>query len=396
MKTLKSSILVNTLTALLGFALTAWFIFPAIAATPVASKIEDAFPALLKAGISKLTPERAREMLDKLEPADLLAIRKFLGEKEVAKLRSSVSDDMKNIVDHYFSDESVVRVTPSQFKNALPVVFATVCNAISPDLLRDGLADVSGNHLAGLSFYLGASGQYKMFSMMNSDQAAVILDRTPVWVFIENGRRKYDSISQYSAVLYKRERIGGDLQGIEKIQLKYRKTPRAIYMKWLDGPFKGRELIYNKRLINNADIRVRESGLLGVIPVTIDANSVIARRGTNHIALEVGLENILDMIERDYKKSFANGDLTRINHGIVNLDGRKVYKLETQLPKKHRDKYYGMRINHYIDYLRALEIKVEVYNWENQLYESYYYDEIRLNAKFSDDDFNPDNPAYDL
>jgi len=215
-------------------------------------------------------------------------------------------------------------------------------------------------------------------------------------VFIDTGKRKYKLISDYTSIMYKQERLGNKLQDVEKILVKFREKPKGIYMKWLDGPWKGRELVYSDKALGVGKVRVRESGILGIIPVTLPVDSEIAKRGSNHMVTEIGLKNLLDMIEFDYRKAAPKGELTRKNHGIVDVDGHKVFKQESILSKDKSKGYYCYRMIHYIDYLRSLEIQAEVFNWDNELQESYLYTQIKLNAGLTDRDFDPSNPDYDL
>lgn len=102
------------------------------------------------------------------------------------------------------------------------------------------------------------------------------------------------------------------------------------------------------------------------------------------------------MIEFDYRKAEQRGEIERKNYGIEDLDGHKVYKMESILPKDKSKGYYCHRMVHYIDYLRSLEIKAEMYTWDDQFYESYYYTRIKVNSGLTDRDFDPENPDYDL
>jgi len=78
------------------------------------------------------------------------------------------------------------------------------------------------------------------------------------------------------------------------------------------------------------------------------------------------------------------------------VDGRKVFKTESILPQDPVKGYYCYRMEHYIDFIRSLEIKAVIYRWDNQLYESYTYTQIKINSGLTDRDFDPENPDYDL
>ena len=77
-------------------------------------------------------------------------------------------------------------------------------------------------------------------------------------------------------------------------------------------------------------------------------------------------------------------------------DGRDVYQMESVLPKDPEAGYYCHRIVLYLDFMRSFPIGAEVYDFDNQLRESYFYTEIKLNPGLTDRDFDPKNPEYRL
>jgi hypothetical protein len=167
-------------------------------------------------------------------------------------------------------------------------------------------------------------------------------------------------------------------------------------MRWLAGPFKGRELVYNVHVLGSDKLRVREGGLLGIVPVTIALDAPVARRGTNHLVSEVGFSHLLSLIEKDYTKAAPRGHIRRVNHGFETLDGRKTYKVESILPRDEKLGYYCYRMMHWTDYLKGIEIKSEVFNFKDELQESYYYKEVNTAPGFTAEDFDPKNKAYHL
>ena len=55
-----------------------------------------------------------------------------------------------------------------------------------------------------------------------------------------------------------------------------------------------------------------------------------------------------------------------------------------------------MDSNNWTDYLSGVETKWEVFNFDNEPQESYYYKELKTNPGFTDADFGPQNRAYGL
>jgi len=44
----------------------------------------------------------------------------------------------------------------------------------------------------------------------------------------------------------------------------------------------------------------------------------------------------------------------------------------------------------------AILVKVDIFDWEGNLYETYQYSNLKLNVGLTDFDFDPANPAYNF
>jgi len=286
-------------------------------------------------------------------------------------------------------------VSEDEFQKIYPEILFQLLNRMPMDQYQKFIG-ATAEEIAVEGIYMDWRGQEIFWTGLEPSRHEAILNLNPDWVFLEIGLRRYAELKDYTCIYYKQERLGDELQGVETILLKYREKPKAIYMKWLDGPWKGREMIYNETLSQDK-VRVRESGFLGVIPIWIHYTSPIAMRGTNHPAIEVGLKFMLELNLREYKKAFANKELARKNHGIQTVDGHKVFVMENIMTRNNpQARYYCHRVKQYMDYQRALEPKAEVFNWDNELQESFIYTKIKLNAGLTDKDFDPNNPEYRL
>lgn len=356
---------------------------------------EDVFIKLFKLEVSTMSMDQLKTVSAQLSDQERAAISYFLGPEGHDKVKEGLPQEKQDFLEEKYQTHT--EVPPEfDFRKVFPHVLAVADNNLTLEQNKQVVDALTEEEIASQSFYLGEDGRAKFFSEISEDRVKIILDRTGDWLFIDTGKRKYKLISDYTSIMYKQERLGNKLQDVEKILVKFREKPKGIYMKWLEGPWKGRELVYSDKALGVGKVRVRESGILGVVPVTLPVDSEIAKRGSNHMATEIGLKNLLDMIEFDYRKAAPKGELKRKDHGIVDVDGHKVYKMESILPKDKSKGYYCYRMIHYIDYIRSLEIQAEVFNWNDELQESYLYTQIKLNAGLTDRDFDPANPDYDL
>lgn len=352
------------------------------------------FPKVFRAGIDAMTTEQIDAVAGALPAADRQVLANFLGADGISKVLDGIDDAKAERLSAHYS--AAGDADEAAFRKVYPNLAASTNNALSLSQLRDVLAKLSAEDMASQSFYFGSEGLQVAFSQIKRDRVEIIMDHTADWVLLETGRRAVSAIEQYTTTLQKQERLGRKMQKPETIALKVRHEPRAFYMKWLAGPFKGREVLYNAELLGADHIRVREGGLLGVVPVTIGVDSSVARRGTKHLVTEVGLLPLVELIEQDYRKAAPAGDIQRKNHGVTELDGRPVYRMESVLPRDESRGYYCHRMMHYTDYVRAFEIKSEVYSFDDELDEWFHYRDIDTAPDLTDADFDPKNKSYRL
>ncbi len=353
------------------------------------------FEKLFHSDAEQASLDQLKTIHNKMSEEQLAALANYYTKEHWEKLTADLPEEKQEFFESRY--EAVRgKAGPGDLKKHFPEIMSIIINETTPEQITATMESMSAKEMASLSLFLDNDGLKTMFSSIPTNKDKIILDNTPDWVLLEMGLRYYDKyIKNYECKFLKQERIDGELQGEETIHLKYRENPKGVYMKWLAGPFKGRELIYNENL-EKEKIRVREAGLLGVIPVWINLNSSLAMRGTNHTVQEVGMRYLLGMIKTDWQKSHKTGDLTRKNYGIQKLGGHNVYVMESIQQKNPNVDYYCHKLRHYIDYTRSMEIKAEVYGWDNQLLERYTYLNIKLNTDLTDKDFDPENPEYDL
>lgn len=354
----------------------------------------EVFPKLFRLGLELMTAEQVKQAVASLPEAQRNALGDFLGEEGIAKLAEGIDESKREIVLASYSKKGTT--SDADFVRAYPDIMVRLHNSLNPDQVKRFIEGLSSEEIASQSFFFGNEGRERVFSGLRDDAIRAVLDRTADWVFLETGKRALAALPTYGCTLIKQERVGKKLQKPETIELKYRESPKAIYMKWLAGPFKGRELVYNTALMGPDKLRVREGGVLGIVPVTIALDAPVARRGTNHLVSEVGFSHLLTLIEKDYVKASPRGHIERVNRGFETLDGRKTYKVESILPRDAKLGYYCYRMTHWTDYLRGVEIKSEVFNFQDELQEAYYYKDVNLAPGFTDADFDPKNKEYHL
>jgi len=352
------------------------------------------FPRLFRAGVDVMSLEQIAAVGESLPEATRQAVADFLGPEGVAAVAEELPLEKAELLVSAYPAAS--ETDPHSFAAHYPAVMLATNEQLTTEQLTTVLEGLSPVELVSQSVFLGARGRRHVMGRLPRQQVRAILDHSDDWVLLETAKDALTGYAQYRCILEKQERVAGKLQKLERIELKARQAPRAFYMRWIGGPFKGRQVLYNEAVLGPGRLRVREGGLLGVLPVTLAVNSALAGRGSNHRATEVGLHHLVELLEQDYVRAHPKGHLERINHGIVQLDGRPVYKIESRLPRDPSLGYYCHRVVHYTDYVNAIDVKAEVYDWSDALKETFHYRELAAAPALTDHDFDPKNRAYRL
>lgn len=219
-----------------------------------------------------------------------------------------------------------------------------------------------------------------------------------------------NNIKDYTAVMHKRERIGGKLLDKEVIEIKIRhnsiasgmeQSPMSVYVKYL-SPKKmaGREVIWQKNH-NNDKLTVHEYVFGRNVQLNLAPTGILARQGNRYPMTEIGLETlVLRMIEkgeRDKKHGECSVNINR----VAKINGRDCTMIEIIHPKK-RDHFEFHIARIFIDDELNIPLRYAAYSWPEVeggkpvLEEEYTFTDIELNVGLKDIDFDYKNPAYDF
>lgn len=202
----------------------------------------------------------------------------------------------------------------------------------------------------------------------------------------------YDKVTSYIAVFHKQQRIAGKLLPEETILLKFRK-PSSLYMKWVEAPFKGSELLYVPGWNGNR-IRAHRGGLLRFITRNLDPNDPGLMAGNLRPVTSTGIGYLLETVAKNIRKAIKAGELTFSEHGQETVYGRTTQVLEVTFPKEKATDYDGCRFVINQDIERKIMIRIRIYDRDDRLVENYGYEKLDLGASLADADFDPKNPAY--
>lgn len=203
----------------------------------------------------------------------------------------------------------------------------------------------------------------------------------------------YAKVRDYTTIFHKRERVGGELQPAERIELKFRK-PLAVYLAWTREAHAGQELIYVAGW-NGGKLRAHK-GSFPDLTVNLAPRSALAMKGNRHPVTEVGFGHTIAIIAADVRRSEAHPeDGTRyLDLGESTVYGAASRCVEQQVPAAAAASYYAARALICFDVRTYMPTRVTTWDGEGRLVEDYGYERTRLDVGLDDLDFDPRNPAY--
>lgn len=199
-------------------------------------------------------------------------------------------------------------------------------------------------------------------------------------------------VDNYRAIFHKQERIEGKLMEEETVLFKFKK-PFKVYMKWIKDPYKGRELLYAEGWNKNL-LMVHGSGITGIVTVNLDPRGSLAMKGSRHPINDSGLDHLVKVIGDNVRRGMKGGELEFREADKETVYGRRTQQVEITLPRDKTRGYHSCRTRLNLDLEKKIPIKIEIYDWDNNLVEDYGYEDLKLNMNLTDVDFSPKNPEY--
>jgi len=218
----------------------------------------------------------------------------------------------------------------------------------------------------------------------------------------QKAREKFRTIQDYSCMLVKRERVGGQMLPMEFIQMKTRNRPFGIYMKW-QQPYDGREAIFAEGQYSGK-LMVHSTGVEKVVggTVALDPRGEMAMENSRHAITEAGLGNLIEQLNTRWEAERRLGQSQAEIRDNAKVDNRVCWCVKMVHPNDPRHyTYYRARV--FFDKETSLPIRFEAYDWprrggaaDGDLVEEYTYRDLKFNVSLSSADFSTDNPKYNF
>ncbi len=214
---------------------------------------------------------------------------------------------------------------------------------------------------------------------------------------IGEGRKAIRRIRDFTAVFHKKEYLKKQLPE-EVAFMKWRRKPRAVYMKWVGEEKKNQEILWGPEM-NGGKIKAHAGGFLKLITVNLDPKGSMAMKDNRHPVTEAGFDHTGKLIERDMQLilKYPGGKSSVKALGEKIEYGAKSYCYEATMDKDAHPEFYARKAR--ICTHMKLKLPNHVQTWDIEdgkmrLIEEYGYENIRVNVGLTDADFDPDNPEY--
>ncbi|HYV58217.1 MAG TPA: DUF1571 domain-containing protein [Candidatus Nitrosopolaris sp.] len=204
-----------------------------------------------------------------------------------------------------------------------------------------------------------------------------------------------EQIRDYTCVFTRQERVRGELLPMETMLLKHRGPGVCVYMKWIEEPHRGREIIYCEGKYDGR-LRVHEgSGIASWMSLSLDPVGSLALRHARRPVTEAGVYNSARLIARGFEQVHGDGSgrLIGVNEMAVQ-DQPSLCALTVPSDVDATADERLSRTEICIDRERALPTSLRLWDVDRQLVGAYTYSDYHLNVGLGDQDFDVANRAY--
>ncbi len=215
------------------------------------------------------------------------------------------------------------------------------------------------------------------------------------------GQERYQrDINDYRCVLLKQERLCGGLTDIQEVEVRFRKSPRAVYMIWLQNPGEAKRALFRPEDPQFTDdegnllARVEPAGSvvrLFVKDIFMPIHGERAHKVSRRTIDECGFGAIFDMLGRLNKVAGEQGVLDLRFAGAGEVDGRPTYVLVRNLPYTgEKGPYPDAHMVLHLDQEWLLPVAVESYAdaQGTELLGRYVFTAVELNPGLTERDFS--------
>jgi hypothetical protein len=209
---------------------------------------------------------------------------------------------------------------------------------------------------------------------------------------IAEARASFGRVHDYMGTLVKQERVGGQLQPEQFINLRVRQQPFSVYLKWQSPKqFDGQEVSYVAGK-NNNKMRAKAAGLAGAVGfLSMEPTDPRAMKQSRHAMTESGIGHLIDTIARgnEIERRLPTSQV-QSRFAEYAFQQRPCTRMET-VHLVNNGQFYCYRSVVYFDKGLKLPVRFEAYDWpvqggvaDGELLECYSYIDLKFNVGLTD------------
>jgi hypothetical protein len=209
--------------------------------------------------------------------------------------------------------------------------------------------------------------------------------------FLKECIRKFDerNVSGYEMIMLKQERLGGQLQPSEEIDVRYRTKPHSVVLKWLKGQRKANIALFVEGENKNM-ILINPAGIAGrlVKVVERDPEGEDAKQSGRYSMREFGLRATMTRTLDGFERAKARGALHVDYLGILKvkeLNDRLCYAFKRTDPEPQEDGFTEITV--YIDKETWMQVGTLLKAPDGKVIAEYLFRDVKLNPPFKPEQF---------
>ncbi len=270
-------------------------------------------------------------------------------------------------------------------------VAAPMAASASPSAAVASFSTMDVNRQAA---WLGTQVHANAFATWSDDDILAMAQAMKPETLVRWLKAEVANLPEYEYRMRRQERVKDQWQSQPALMLvRYRHAPRQVYARWLKGgAHAGQEIIYDET-VRKDEMYGHLGGLFGFAAIWSALDGQLAKSQSNHTARELGLQFIVESVERDGRAHVAAGKSGKFNEArVVTESGERMLALTWDSPSGP-PAFYAKRVRLFFD-LKNPWVRVEE-SWDasgNQL-EKIAIESVTRKT-WNDQTFNPKNPEY--
>ncbi len=209
--------------------------------------------------------------------------------------------------------------------------------------------------------------------------------------FLKECLRRFDerNIAGYEMVMLKQERLGGQLQPSEEIEVRYRTKPHSVVLKWIKGERKATSAMFVEGENNNM-LLIHPAGIAGrlIKVVERDPEGEDAKQSGRYSMREFGLRATMQRTLGGFERAKALGTSKMSYLGVLKvkeLNDRLCYAFKRIDAQPQEDGFSDVTI--YIDKETWIQVGTLLKADDGKVIAEYLFRDIKFNPTFKPEQF---------